>query len=160
MLTQERLKELLDYDQETGIFVWKEPITNISVGVVAGTLNDQGYLIIGLDNERYRAHRLAWFYVYGKWPDNQIDHRDHNRSNNRIKNLRDFTHSENNQNQICAQDKNKSTKLLGAYPNGSGFMARIQVNGKDKYLGTFRSPEAAHAAYILAKRELHRGCML
>lgn len=91
------LLRFLTYDTETGEFYWNEsPNEHISVGDVAGFLHPiTGYIIVGLLGKTYLAHRLAWFYVYGVWPENHVDHIDRNRSNNRIVNLRDVTPAEN-----------------------------------------------------------------
>lgn len=87
MLTVERLRELLDYDPETGVFRWKEPRRKCRVGEVAGSLRKDGYVKIQVDGRFYQAHRLAWLCVYGVWP-SAIDHIDGNRANNAIANLR------------------------------------------------------------------------
>lgn len=165
-LTQERLKELLHYDLETGIFIWKkrpgligkQKTFNVRfIGKEAGVNLNTGYLRIMVYGKCYQAHILAWFYVYGVWPKSQIDHKDNVRHHNWISNLREATNLENAQNTIKARSNNKSTGLLGAYfykPYGK-FVSRITLNGKQKHLGYFDTPEKAHQAYIKAKRELH-----
>ena len=152
-LTAERLREVVSYDRATGEFVRR------GTGRRAGTLKDNGYLHFTVDGVKWGAHRLAWLYVHGQWPDGDIDHIDGNRRNNALANLRDVSRSTNLQNLRCAKSHNKSTGLLGAhFHRQSGrYTSRIQTNGRDKHLGTFDTPEAAHAAYIAAKRELHEG---
>jgi len=86
-LTQEKLKELLYYDQLTGVFKWKiKPRQSVNIGDIAGTILKKGYISIAINRKRYQAHRLAWLYVYGVYPD-QIDHQNHVRNDNRIINL-------------------------------------------------------------------------
>lgn len=140
-----RLKELLSYDPVTGIFSKK------------GIIGDKGYVLIYLDGKYFAAHRLAWLFVYGVFPQGQIDHFDGNRANNRIKNLRDGTVSVNQQNLKKAKSSNKSTGVLGVSFNGKIFQAKIQISKKQIHLGNFGNLIDAKEAYIRAKRELHPG---
>jgi hypothetical protein len=99
MLNQKTLKKYLDYDPETGIFKWKIARTGIKIGDVVGHLHKTtGYVYIRLLGKRYSGHRLAWLYVHGKFPDNQIDHINRVKNDNRIDNLRDVTQSVNARN--------------------------------------------------------------
>lgn len=158
-LTAERLRELLHYDPETGVFTWKtKPGRRIRLGAQAGSAA-QGYLEIGVCGGRYRAHRLAWLYVYGVWPKHDIDHIDGNRANNAIANLRDVTRAVNIQNMRRPKPGNKSG-YLGVAPCSSRWSAQVHVAGKKRHLGVFDTPELAHAAYVEAKRRLHEGCTL
>lgn len=156
-LTQARLKELLHYDPETGAFTWRVrrggPATP---GSRAGSVTYKGYLYIGIDNERHMAHRLAWLYMTGAWPGDQIDHRDTNKMNNRFANLRLATNSFNGQNRTRAHT-GSATGVLGVGVRRGRFIARIRVCGKTVHIGCFSTAEAAHAAYVQAKRELHPG---
>src|SRR4029450_2313606 len=98
-LTAERLRELLDYDPETGDFTWKVNRRCVRSGSVAGNVNCvDGYCYIGVDARRYHAHRLAWLYIKGAWPNDQIDHINGNKADNRFANLRQATHSQNQAN--------------------------------------------------------------
>jgi hypothetical protein len=103
----------------------------------------------------FLAHRLAWFYVHGVWPPVLIDHINGKRSDNRIVNLRLADWRLNMENK--RRESYNSTGLLGVKPNGKGFAARIGSRGVEHHLGTFRTPEEAHAAYVEAKRRLHKG---
>ena len=153
-LMQERLKELLHYDPETGIFTWLvRNSSRVKVGDVAGCKSNK-YTAIGVDGRFYYAHRLAWLYMYGNWPVNMLDHIDSNKSNNKITNLRAANKHENQQNLKKAQSHSIS-RLIGVSPNGRGWCARIVLNGKQHHCGTFKTPELAHAAYLEAKRRLH-----
>ncbi len=163
-LTQASLKARLNYDPITGVFMHKTlpPMkarrTKLNEAR-AGYFNGR-YNVIGICGKSYLSHRLAWLYVYGKWPSNKIDHIDGNPLNNAIANLRDVTQTVNLQNQKRANSTNKSSRLLGSYRNRQRWMSRITVNGKDVYLGNFGTKEEAHAAYIKAKRTFHEGCTI
>ncbi len=100
------------------------------------------------------AHRLAWLYVHGTWPAMRVDHRNGNPADNRIRNLRLATNSENRQN-LHKAHKNNLSGLLGVSRNGNNWAATIKINGKRIGLGTYKTAEAAHAVYLVAKRELH-----
>ena len=155
-LTLERLKELLHYDPETGIFTWRVSRRHrVQAGDVAGSQSGR-YIGIRIDYVLYYAHRLAWFYVHGEWSKIDIDHKDLDKTNNRIDNLRDVTRTVNKQNRQQAQPNNK-LGILGVRFHDGGFQARINVNGKDRHLGSFRTKEEASNAYLKAKRELHEG---
>jgi hypothetical protein len=157
-LTPDGLRYWLHYDDQTGHFHWLRLGRNHKIGVKAGTLRPDGYISIGVRKSHFLAHRLAWFYVHGVWPPELIDHVNGVRSDNRIANLRladRRLNVENKRRESC-----NSTGLLGVKPNGNGFSARIGSRGVEHHLGTFRTPEEAHAAYVEAKRRLHKGCTL
>jgi len=159
MLTHEKLKELLHYDSTTGLFTWRVPTTGrTKIGDVAGT-HVNGYVRISISGILYVAHRLAWLYITGRWPADQIDHRNTIRDDNRFENLREANNIFNAQN-VRKSHSNSRTGFLGVVPHGKRFEARIRVNGKKTYIGIFKTPEQANSAYIAAKRELHPGCTL
>ena len=159
ILTQERLKELLSYDPETGVFVWVGPTSNkIKIGAVAGTPRLDGYQIINIDCKKYFAHRLAWLYITGAFPSDQIDHIDRNPANNRFANLRAVTGSENSHNAKKRQDNTSGFKGVYFYKTNKKWMARITLNNVTKYLGTFPTPEEASVAYLAAQRIYHPTC--
>lgn len=106
MLTSERLKELLHYEEETGNFIWKQNRGRYCCkGKIAGCISFDKYIQIKLDNKKYFAHRLAWMWFHGAMPENEIDHINNNRQDNRICNLRAATHAENVQNLKAANKK-------------------------------------------------------
>lgn len=162
-LTAERLRELLHYDPETGLFTWLVHRQRNRAGTIAGSAHSMGYVEIGVSGSSYLAHRLAWLYVHGAWPVGDIDHINGNRSDNRISNLRDVTKVVNMQNRRAATTNNISG-LMGVSKSSAKlprWFSRIQDNsGKMRYLGTFETPDLAHAAYVNAKREMHEGCTI
>lgn len=145
ILTAERLREVLHYDPETGIFTRKIRLAQRhQVGdradfvVRGGGL--KGYYRVSLFSERYLAHRLAWLYVYGEWPKFEIDHLDGDRANNRIVNLRDVPTSINSQNKHKARVDNRSG-LLGVTTFGDGrFRASLYLKGKRINIGMYQTP--------------------
>lgn len=150
MLTQERLKQRLHYDPETGIFRWRVAAgRRVKAGDVAGC-NDHGYIVIRVDSRNYGAHRLAVLYMTGAWPEDEVDHKDLNRANNRWTNLREATGSQN-----CANKRPYgAVPLKGVRLRSSGkYEARFKINGKQKYLGHFPTAEEAHAAYVKAAND-------
>lgn len=155
-LTAARLRELLNYDPETGIFTWRRSRHGVFAGAVAGAPGRQGYILFQLEGLTRQAHRLAWLYVYGKWPEHNIDHINGTRHDNRIANLRDVPQAINAQNQRKAMSNNKSG-LLGVSKNGRYWAATIRIGGKTFHLGVHRKPEDAHAVYLTAKRLIHEG---
>lgn len=159
-LTAQRLRELLHYDPETGVFTRRvSTSSNAKAGAVAGSNDGKGYLRIWIDSCPYLAHRLAWVYVHGVQPTNHIDHIDGNPANNRIENLRDVSIGVNQQNRHTAQ-KNNKLGILGVKRHGKKFLAQITVDGKRRSIGTFPSYEQAHSAYLIAKRQFHEGCTI
>lgn len=162
ILTAERVKELLDYDPNTGNFYRKTTITNgINIRNVAGCLIKKGYIQIGIDRQQYLAHRLAWLVETGSFPNGQIDHINCIKTDNRIANLRCVSNSVNQQNKNKAS-KNSSSGFLGVswMTKAKKWRSQIQVNKKVIYLGLFEDKEKAHNAYVQAKRFLHEGCTI
>lgn len=150
------LKEILHYDPETGAFTWLVTRGRMAIeGAPAGTTTKKGGRRIGIDGRYYHAHRLAWFYVYGNWPEDQIDHRDLDSGNNRITNLREATNSQNGANKRRS-DKNQSGYKGVAYKPVLGkWIAQIKHNTKVIHIGCFDDPALAHEAYAAKARELH-----
>lgn len=160
-LTVSRLMERIYYDQETGIISWSSVQYKRLVGSEAGTLDHYGYRSIRIDGVQYKAHRLAWFYVYGEWPADGIDHINGNKLDNRIVNLRVADKRTNGENKRSAHTNNKSGLLGVALRSDTGkYRATIRVNGKKIYLGNYCYAQDAHNAYIEAKRKLHKGCTI
>ena len=159
-LTQEKLKEVLHYDPTTGIFTWIKSPRSSWVGKQAGYIHTTlGYVYINVFGKMYRAHRLAWLYMIGCFPIDDIDHKNGKRSDNKFENLRDVTRSINMQNQRKTRSKNGSG-YLGVHKNRKSFHAKIKIDGKQIHLGTYKTPKLAYSAYLKAKREFHAGNML
>ena len=157
MPTTERLRELLAYDAETGTFRWRvRRSSNANAGSIAGTVS-HGYIAITIDGVTFHAHRLAWLYVHGEYPSQPIDHVNGRRDDNRIANLRLASSSINNQNRRTAH---AASGLLGAYPFKGRWKSSICVDRKQIHLGVFDTADAAHSAYVTAKRQLHPGCTI
>ena len=159
MITQQRLKELLNYDPETGIFTWVKRTSNrVKIGDAVG-FNSHGYVRMKVDGTVYGAGPLAWFYMTGRWPSHEIDHKNTIRNDNRWDNLRDIPHTVNLQNIRRAHRDSKS--MLGTQQRENGrWSAKICINKKQIPLGTFDTEAQAHAAYVEAKRRIHEGCTL
>ncbi len=163
-LTAARLRELLHYDPETGIFTRKvRTAQRHQVGdradFVVKSGGVKGYHRVTVDSARYLAHRLAWFYVHGEWPLNHIDHLDSDRGNNRIKNLRDATEQLNREN-LRRPRRDNSSGYLGVYFHQKRWYARVQLHGKLVHQSGHDTPEEAYSAYVAAKRKHHEGCTL
>lgn len=153
--THEWLLDNLDFDIATGIFSWKKPGYGRTVGKPIGDkprADGTNYLMMRINGQLLYAHRLAWFYVSGEWPDGVIDHIDGNKTNNAISNLRAATHAQN-------AARRKTTRMIGpsrgVVPHQGGYVARIHHAGKRHYLGYFLDPEEAKAAYEAKAKELH-----
>lgn len=155
IITAARLREALHYEPETGNFTWLiKPNRSVMIGDVAGSQDRDGYVCIRICGRSYRAHRLAWLYVHGVLPPSQIDHKDAIRSNNKWPNLRIATNAQNKQNMRKARSDNR-VGLLGVFPDRDKWRARITIDSKKVSLGTFETPELAHAAYLAAKHAMH-----
>lgn len=156
MISADRVREVLAYEPSTGVFRWAMARPKCSPGQIAGSLDSDGYVVIGLDGKLHRAHRLAWLWIHGTLPKCGIDHRNRNRADNRIDNLRPADKSENAQNRIEANPATSSRLLGVTYCRQTGkWKAQIMVQGTNKSLGRFPDANAAHAAYLSAKDRMH-----
>ena len=162
-LTQEYLKECLMYEPDTGIFTWKKrPLNHFKnsrgcnsfnsklSGKMAGRISHYGYIEIGLMKFLYKAHRLAFLYMEGYTPENEIDHKDGNRSNNIWSNLREVSHQCNMQNQKLS--KKNTSGIAGVFfnkrYNKCKWVVNIKISQKNKCIGRFEKLEdAAMARY-------------
>lgn len=156
-MNQEYLKSLFIYNPETGLFTWRVSRTkSVKIGQVAGSFDKNGYVIIKIDGKAFKAHRLAWLYMTGKFPENMIDHKDENKSNNKFINLRDVDRTVNAENIKSVKSNNKSGfRGVSHVARINRWQANIRVNKKLLYLGIFATPELASAAYQKAKRKFH-----
>lgn len=156
-LTSDKLRHFLAYDAETGDFRWN--VTRSKgrpAGSLAGGLSKAtGYVKIMLNGASYPAHRLAWLYVYGRWPTNEIDHINGNKADNRVSNLREATSSQNTINRRILKSNKSGVRGVRFYPPRQKWHARIMINRTQKHLGYFDTIETAEAAYRAAQIELH-----
>ena len=135
MVTQSELKKLFRYSKETGLFTRLKDARNKQKlkGSIVTTKNDRGYITIRINKKTYSGHRLAFLYINGIFPNN-IDHINHNQSDNRWCNLRDVTLSENQKNR---KYQKTNSGFLGVRYNQGKWSARIMVNSKEMPLGRF-----------------------
>jgi hypothetical protein len=156
----ERLRELLTYNPETGVFVWRVKKQGAAgIGLAAGCVKEctpgHPYRYIHIDGRLYRAHRLAWFYTHESWPIHVIDHIDGDGTNNRISNLREATPSENGANRGMQANNTSGFKGVSFDICSRRWRALITVNGRARFLGHFDDPASAHAAYAKAAEQHH-----
>lgn len=132
MLTHKRLKEVFDYNSDYGIFIRKKHTSNcVKIGTYIGNKKNSNQAVsIQIDGAPYKAHILAWFYVYGKWPDKEIDHIDMNQVNNRIINLRLATRSQNEFNKKVRKDNKLGLKGIHFDKNRNKFFVQIKFGEK------------------------------
>ena len=150
-LTITRLREALSYDRGTGIFIWRISRPGLArASGVAGWNNGMGYITVSLDGKNYKAHRLAFFYMTGKWPEHDVDHADTNKSNNSWANLREATRSQNRANTCVRSDNTSGYKGVTWDNRRQKWRAQTMVRGKRLYLGLFDRIENAATAYLFA----------
>lgn len=153
MLTQEKLKEELHYDKGTGVFTRAVTRGKIKAGSIAGGFHPSGYIHIRVYAKTYMAHRLAWLYVYGVFPEFHTDHINGDKSDNRISNLRSVTCKENAINRSMKID-NKSGLIGVSFRNDiKKWRVKITINGFDKTIGSFGCLLEAAAARFRASRD-------
>ena len=166
-LTAERVREVLDYDPTTGVFMWKTRLgsersiaswNTRHAGRRAGRVDNHGYVQIGVAGKLYRAHRLAWLYVYGEWP-KLIDHVDRNRQNNQISNLREATLSQNHANSQPSKKNTSGVKGVTWFAERKKWRAYITIDRRKINLGLHETIEQAEAA-VRAISSRHYGDFL
>ena len=151
MLTAERLRELLHYNKDTGEFTRLVTVNNYKAKAGdKAACRSRGYGVLRVDGVLYRASRLAWLWMTGRWPDPECDHKDTNPSNNAWPNLREATSRQNKGNMKTPSHNTSGLKGVSWRPDKRKYRATIQVNGITMHLGTFDCPAAAHCAYIIA----------
>lgn len=155
-LTRQRLMQVMSYDPATGIFTWLVSLSRKpTIGAQAGTVADDGYRIIQIDGWHYKAQRLAWLYHFGRWPDPTADHRDLDRDNNRIANLREATYSQNCMNVGPLPTNTSGFKGVSKSSDGTGWRAAIRTGTGRIHLGYFKEAHHAGAAYRIAAAGIH-----
>ena len=146
MITQKELKEYLDYNSETGYFIWKIDTGRGRIGEKADYKNNKGYIQIGIKNKFYLAHRLAFLWMEGYLPENGVDHVDRDKTNNKWNNLREVSQSCNAKNRSLRSD-NKSNIIGVSWHKMSGkWVSNIKANNKKIHLGLFEDIDMAAKA--------------
>jgi hypothetical protein len=151
LATPERIREVVDYDQDTGLFTRKLAKVGFPVGRQMGSINRDGYSIFMIDYRLYAAHRVAWVWMTGRWPTHQVDHINGQRADNRWVNLREATQSQNLMN--CKRQSRNTSGYKGVFLDNGRWRSVIQFEKKTKYLGSYSTPQEAHEAYCKAARE-------
>jgi hypothetical protein len=154
-LTQERLKELIHYDPEIGVFTWLVDRGPARKGALAVCICCEGYLHIRVDGVLWKAHRLAFLYMTGSFPEGFIDHADGDESNNKWVNLRPATQAQNQQNTPRRPVSKSGYKGVCWFSPARMWVAKIQANGTQHTLSYFKCPREAAHAYNKAAIELH-----
>lgn len=154
MITQARLFELYLYDPLTGEFIRRAQCGRHAAGSIPGSIDPSGYLIIMIDGRNYRAHRLAWFYMTGAWPEHEIDHENRIRSDNKWLNIRPATRKENGENVSLRCDSTSGVRGVSWDRRKQRWRAHITHNYRFVELGRHKTKEAAEAARLSAEREL------
>jgi hypothetical protein len=149
MLTAERLREVIDYDPERGVLIWKKS------GNVAGYVGKEGYRNVCVDGRMYREHRLAWLHATGSWPKQSLDHINGSRADNRLTNLREASGMQNAKNMKRPVTNTSGLKGASWHKRSGKWQAAIMCDRKLKHLGLFETAEEAHAAYCEAASRLH-----
>lgn len=156
MITAKQLRELLNYNPETGVFSWSVDLSNgIQSGDTAGSINKDGYMLIGINRRLYYAHRLAWLYIYGQFPKQCIDHINRNKSDNRIANLRSVSHGGNSINRPIQSNNRSGITGVRFDKRRDKWVAEIKSNGKYVYLGVYNNK--LEAAKKRRKAEIEYG---
>lgn len=155
MKNQNELKELLEYDSETGIWTWLVSRGRAKAGSVAGTIHHHGYRQIMINEKIYRAARLAHFYMTGEWPENDMDHINRIRDDDRWENLRPANRSENTINRGIRKDNTSGHKGVHWCKAKGQWVAQIVANKKHRYLGSFVDLNEAIAARKKAELKYH-----
>ena len=156
-ITTEYVRSILDYNPVTGEFIHKKrgyaPWDAKWYGKIAGTIDGQGRCQLWINKKSYRAHRIAWLIMTGSFPDNQLDHINMNKDDNRFGNLRKATRSQNHMNRRAYSNNKLGCK--GVHRHGSKFRAMIKKDGEQICLGLYPCVEQAKAAYANASVLMH-----
>jgi len=159
MITQKRLKELLHYDPATGIFTWLVSRTRVRKGDRAGSLQSSGYRCIGIDGKLYQESRIAFLYMEGYFPENDVDHINRKKDDNRWCNLRHVSRRCNMRNTGLQKNNKSGVKGVCWHRNKGKWAVQIKVNGKMIHLGCYESFDlAVRSRYYAEKKYNWKGC--
>jgi len=151
MLTADRLRELLDYNPVTGVFLWKiDRASTARVGSTAGYRRRDGYTGMKIEQRELLAHRVAWLHVHGRWPVDQLDHVNGIKSDNRLTNLREASRAENKCNTKRPATNTSGFKGVTWHIHTKRWVARLTINRRRVHLGYFSTADEAHTAYCTA----------
>jgi hypothetical protein len=164
----EYLKQALRYNKKTGILTWKKRprehfktdsswkcFASQFAGKQAGNINKRGILVLEMNGITYAAHRIAFKMANGRDPIGEVDHKNMKKTNNKISNLREASHSQNQHNTTLRKDNSSGFKGVSFNKEENKYRSRINVNGKEIFLGSFISPESAFEARKKASNDLH-----
>ena len=154
----ELVRDLFNYDPETGLLRWRKAVSRHAAGAVAGTVRgDKRYIEVRCAGKYYGAHRLAFLWMTGRWPNPEIDHINQDGTDNRWSNLREATKAQNAANRRVAKTSQTGLKgVIRVTRDGiTKFEARIRLNGKQKHLGRYETGQEAHQAYVRAAEQAH-----
>lgn len=159
-LTADRLREVVHYCPETGVFTWLIARRGNPKGSFAGTIHRPkrslaSYVLMGIDGRCYRAHRLAFLYMTGAWPVHHADHKNLDGTDNRWSNLRDATPSQNQANRAVLSHSRSGIKGVSFHKRDGLYHAEIRFKGSRFSLGYFKDPSVARLVYARAARKLH-----
>jgi hypothetical protein len=154
---RDKIRSCLTYDPDTGSFTWLKNIGDkIKKGDAAGCKDSYGYIVIGFDGKGYKAHRLAYLLMTGFWPKDQIDHVNGHKEDNSWKNIRESTSRQNSRNQKINSRNTSGYKGVSLEKSTGKWKASIRIEGDRKYLGCFKTKEAAAFAYNEAALKYHK----
>jgi len=154
-MNQDLLKSILHYNPETGAFSWIKSGSGRKKDLIAGSKTVYGYMEIKIKGRIHKAHRLVWLYMTGSWPENQIDHINHIRSDNRWCNLREATHQENGKNQKINSKNTSGITGIRMDKNSQKWHSYIRINGTLDHIGFFCDKFEAICARKSAERKLN-----
>lgn len=157
--SQNYIKSVLDYNLETGVFTWKyrndvpKEWNTRRAGSIAGRTDKRGYITITIYKRHFYAHRLAWLWMTGECPYDDVDHRDRNPSNNKWSNLRRGSRTQNHGNRAISPKNTSGFKGVSLFKRDGTWRSQIQINGENIHLGYYLTPEKAHEVYMKAAKK-------